>query len=314
VLRDGVATAVRVLGVADYPSLRNAILAYLDGLNSELPRPDAAALAVAGPVTGDFLSLTNHPWSFSIAALTHDLGFRKLDVVNDFVAVALAIPRLGTGDRRQIGDGQVGNGQIGDGTPVAGAPIAAIGPGTGLGVSILVPADGEPNPRWIPLPGEGGHVTLPAVTERENAIIQWLHRSGRAHVSAETLIRGQGLSILHAALSALDGLAAPALEPADVTARALDGTDPVAVEAVGIFCAMLGTIAGNLALTAGARGGVYVAGGVVPRFGKMFDRSEFRARFVAKGRMRPYLEAIPTYLVTDELPAFLGLAALLEQG
>jgi len=301
-LEDGAITAVDVLEVAAYSSLGDAILAYLERkAGAGLAKPSRGALAVAGPVTGDFLSFTNHPWSFSIAALTRLIGFDRLEVVNDFVAQAMAVPHLGTGDRRQIGGG----------TPVVGAPVGVIGPGSGLGVSILVPT-GAPD-GWIPIASEGGHVTLPAVTERETAIIGWLHRGGRDHVSAETLICGPGLASLYAGLSALDGGMAEALGPAEVTARAAAGSDPVAVEAVAIFCALLGTVAGNLALTAGARGGVFVAGGIVPKLGTLFDKSEFRARFVAKGRMRSYLEPIPAYVVTEPFPAFVGLAALMRR-
>jgi glucokinase len=251
-------------------------------------------------VTGDFLSFTNHPWSFSISGLAKELGFTHLDVINDFVAVALAVPRIKK--RRQVGAGE----------PVAGAPVGIIGPGSGLGVSIVVPVDEGEFVRWVPLSGEGGHVTLSPITDREIALVAWLHRTGRAHVSAEMFICGKGLTTLYAGLSALDGVAPATLQPADVSNRAISGQDPIAVEAVDIFCALLGTVAGNLALTAGARGGVYIAGGIVPKMGEFFDKSQFRPRFVAKGRMRSFLEPIPTYVVTEEFPAFLGLAELVE--
>lgn len=304
VLQDGVPTSIQVLPVASYASLHDAIQAYFDGLDkADLRRPKIGALAVAGPVTGDFLSFTNHPWSFSISGLAKELNFNHLDVINDFVAVALAVPRIGPGDRRQVGSG----------SPEPGAPVGIIGPGSGLGVSIVVPvAENGGTTHWVPLSGEGGHVTLPSITDRETALIAWLHRTGRTHVSAETLICGKGLTTLHAGLSALDGAAPSHPQPADVARTAISGEDPIAVEAVDIFCALLGTIAGNLALTAGARGGVYIAGGIVPKMGEFFDRSQFRPRFVAKGRMRTFLEPIPTYVVTEAYPAFLGLAELVE--
>jgi glucokinase len=199
---------------------------------------------------------------------------------------------------------------------VPGAPIGIIGPGTGLGVSTLVPIPngGEPSDRtrWIALPGEGGHVTLPTVEPREAAIVEWLQRAGRAHISAERLLCGAGLEAIYAAVTALDGEAGAALTAAEVTGRAKDGADRHAAEAVRIFCALLGTVAGNLALTVGARGGVYIAGGIVPKLGDLFDSSDFRARFVAKGRMHAYLDPVPTYVMTNELPAFLGLAELLD--
>jgi len=304
VLQNGIPTAIKVLPVASYASLQDAVSAYFAELDKgDLLRPKIGALAVAGPVTGDYLSFTNHPWSFSISGLAKEVGLTHLDVINDFVAVALAVPRIGTDARRQVGEG----------SSVAGAPVGIIGPGSGLGVSIVVPVDEKGGPtRWVPLSGEGGHVTLPPVTEREIALVAWLHRTGRSHVSAETLICGKGLTTLHAGLSALDGIAPTHLEPADVSRRAISGEDPIAVEAVEIFCAMLGTVAGNLALTAGARGGVFIAGGIVPKMGTFFDHSQFRPRFVAKGRMRTFLEPIATYVITEEYPAFLGLAELVE--
>jgi glucokinase len=304
VLQDGVPTSIKVLPVASYASLQDAITAYFDVLDkADLRRPKIGALAVAGPVTGDYLSFTNHPWSFSISGLTQDVGLTHLDVINDFVAVALAVPRIGPDARRQVGPG----------SSVAGAPVGIIGPGSGLGVSIVVPVDETGGmTRWVPLSGEGGHVTLPPVTEREIALVAWLHRTGRSHVSAETLICGKGLTTLHAGLSALDGIAPTHLEPADVSRGAISGADPIAVEAVEIFCALLGTVAGNLALTAGTRGGVFIAGGIVPKMGEFFDHSQFRPRFVAKGRMRTFLEPIATYVITEEFPAFLGLAELVE--
>jgi glucokinase len=302
-LKDGLPTGIKVLPVAAHASLQDAIETYFRGLDqSGEERPRIGAVAVAGPVTGDFLSFTNHPWSFSISALARELAFDHLDVINDFVAVALAVPRIGPDDRRQVGAG----------SPETGAPVGIIGPGTGLGVSIVVPVDEEGSTRWVPLSGEGGHVTLSAITERETALVAWMHRTGRAHVSAETFICGKGLTTIYAGLSALDGIGQATLQPADVSGRAISGEDPIAVEAVDIFCGLLGTVAGNLALTAGARGGIYIAGGIVPKMEGFFDKSQFRPRFIAKGRMRAYLEPIPTYVVTAEFPAFLGLAEFVE--
>jgi glucokinase len=301
-LEDGQPQGIEILNVADHPSLGTAIEAYLAKIPAA-DRPRLGALAVAGPVTSDFLSFTNHPWSFSIKALTRDLRFERLEVVNDFVAAALGVLRLRPEDRRQVGHGD----------PTAAAPIAVIGPGSGLGVSSLAPCSCNGRVEWMPLPGEGGHVTLSTVTLREAAIVDRLHRAGYDHVSAERLVSGPGLATLYTTLSMLDGIADLPLEPSQVTAGALNGEDPHAVEAVEIFCALLGTVAGNLALSLGARGGVYIAGGIVPRLGPLFDRSQFRTRFTAKGRMQAYLDPIPTYVITHKLPAFLGLAELLER-
>lgn len=299
-LENGTPRSVAILSVDAHPTLDEAIKAYLAEAPPETPPPRDGALAVAGPVTGDYLAFTNHPWSFSIKALTQELGFERLEVVNDFLAAALAVPRLAPSDRRQVGPG----------APAPDAPVAVIGPGTGLGVSSLVPVPGRSG-KWIPLPGEGGHATLCTVDAREARILEWLHRLGRTHISAERLVSGAGLETLYAAVTTLDGEPGPALGAAEITARAKSAQDRHAVETVQIFCALLGTVAGNLALMIGARGGVYIAGGIVPKLGDMFDKSAFRARFVAKGRLQTYLEPIPTYVITHELPAFLGLAELL---
>jgi glucokinase len=207
----------------------------------------------------------------------------------------MALPYLAPGDRTQVGRG----------TAVAGRPIGILGPGTGLGVSGLIPSDGG----WIALSGEGGHATLPATSPDEARVIDCL-RARHGHVSAERVLSGQGLVDLRAALAEIEGIAAPAMKPSDVTAAALDGTEALARRTVELFCGMLGTIAGNLALTLGAHGGVYIAGGIVPRLGALFETSPFRARFEDKGRFREYLGTIPTYVVTHKALAMVGLANL----
>ncbi|MEM7442526.1 MAG: glucokinase [Pseudomonadota bacterium] len=287
---------VEILRVADYPSLASAISAYLDLVDPDRP-PRLSAIAIASPVTGDYVEMTNHAWSFSIDELRDQLAFDRLEVINDFTAVAMAVPDLTPKDYITIGGGQV----------VPNTPVGVVGPGTGLGVSGLVPG----RERWTPLAGEGGHVTMPAVTERESKVLDRL-RQRFAHVSAERVLSGMGLVNLYETLAAIDGADPPSREPREVTEAALAGGDRHCVEAVSMFCAMLGTIAGNLALTLGCHGGIYIAGGIAPKMGPMFHRSEFRERFEAKGRFRDYLEAIPTYLITHPTPAFLGLRYVLE--
>jgi glucokinase len=228
--------------------------------------------------------------------LKQRLALDRLEVVNDFTANALALPRLGPRDRRQVGSG----------LPVAQMPIGVLGPGSGLGVSALVPADGG----WIPLASEGGHATMPAATDREDAVLS-LMRHRFDHVSAERALSGPGLVNLYAALAELDGVPAAGYTPAQITDPAIGAADRRCREATEMFCAMLGTVAGNLAVTLGARGGIYIAGGIVPKLGPVFDMSPFRARFEAKGRFRDYLAVIPTYVVTNPVPAFLGLVGLL---
>lgn len=285
------------LRCADYPGLAAAARAYLATAKPPLP-PRRAAFAVASAITGDRIVMTNNAWSFSVRDLTEELGLDQLQVINDFTAVALGCPALGPGDAIQVGGG----------TAEPGMPIAVMGAGTGLGVSGLVPGHGG----WTALSGEGGHVTMPAVTEREAAVIE---RMGRrfGHVSAERLLSGMGIVNLYETLAALEGLDdAPMRGAEEVTEAALGGSDALSTEATEMFCAMLGTIAGNLVLTLGARGGLYVAGGIVPKLGDFFLRSAFRDRFEAKGRFRPWLAAIPTFVVTHPLPAFLGLRTVLD--
>ncbi len=294
---DGEPTRTRVLAGARYPGLAAAAAAYLD-LERPDPPPRAAAFAVASPVLGDRISMTNRAWSFSISELQATLGLGRLRVVNDFTAQALAVPRLGADEVRPIGGG----------TATEGAPIAVLGPGTGLGVSGLVRAPGG---GWIALATEGGHATLAAADERERAVVGELQRRF-GHVSIERAVSGPGLCELAAAIAAVDGLDHDVPKPDEITARALAGTDRVSVEALSMFCAMLGGAAGNLALTLGARGGVYIGGGIVGRLGDFFAASAFRARFEDKGRFHGYLSAIPTHVITAENPALRGLAVLLE--
>ena len=297
---DGGLQRPRVLACEDYPTIQGAIAVYLV---EELPltdvrRLEAAALAIAGPVTGDRVTLTNHPWSFSIDELRGALEVEHLHVVNDFAAVAAAMPHLETDERTQIGAGE----------PLPGAVIGVLGPGSGLGIGGLVPSATG----WMPLPGEGGHATMAAANARESAVLDRM-RARYDHVSAERILSGPGLVDLCNTLAEIDGVPAEPFTAAQITDPAICECNSHCREAVEIFCAMLGTVAGNLALTLGARGGVYVAGGIVPKLGSRFAASAFRERFEAKGRLRPYLAQIPTYVVTHPFPAFLGLAALLTR-
>ncbi|WP_281292012.1 glucokinase [Nitrospirillum amazonense] len=295
-------SGVRILPCADYPSLEAAAEAYL-ALEAPGARPKQAAIALAGPVTGDRIRMTNLPWEFSIDGVRRSLSLDRLEVVNDFTAVALSIPALGANDRAQVGDG----------APVADAPIAVLGPGSGLGVSSLIPrkrSNGQPG--WTALATEGGHVTMAPVNDRESAILGVL-RKQFDHVSAERVLSGPGLVNLYEAVCLADGKEPARLTAAQVTAAGTQHAgDPACIEALETFCGMLGTVAGNLALSIGARGGVYIAGGIAPRILSFFTHSRFRKRFVEKGRMRDYLGPIPTYVVTHPLPAFLGLTAKLD--
>ena len=285
----------RTLPVADHPTIAEAITTFL-GERGELPMPRQGAIAIASAVTGDHVAMTNHPWSFSISSLKAQLGFDHLEVINDFTALALALPHLKPEHRLQVGGG----------APALGAALGVLGPGSGLGVSGLIPAGNG----WIPLAGEGGHATMAAATERESAVFDRMRRHFD-HVSAERVLSGPGLVNLYNALAALDGVPSRGYTAAQITDPAIGAADSLCAETTAMFCAMLGTMAGNLALTLGARGGIYIGGGIVPRLGQRFTQSPFRARFDAKGRFSHYLAAIPTCVVTHPLPAFLGCAAVL---
>lgn len=286
--------AEQTLSCADFADLATAATAYLHA--TEGPYPTRAAIAVATPVTSDWIQFTNSHWSFSTEATRRKLELEQLLILNDFTALALALPLLRADERRTIGGGEA----------VAGAPIGLIGPGTGLGVSGLV-WSGD---RWLPLQTEGGHVTFSPVDEREWAIGQILYRRF-GHISPERLLSGPGLVNLYTALAELEGWSAEDLQPADITERALTGRCPHSRDTLNLFCAILGTAAGNLAITLGARGGIYIGGGIVPRLGEFFERSAFRSRFETKGRFSSYLAAIPTWVVAATNPALRGVAAAL---
>lgn len=299
--QEGPGTALvdtQLLQVADFPRLEDAIHHYLDRRGGGVP--DALAIAIANPITGDRVQMTNAHWSFSQAAIKAEFGVSTFRLLNDFTALALALPTLQSDQLRKIGGR----------APVPRAAIALVGAGTGLGVSGLVPV-GEKG--WVPLTGEGGHVTLPAITARERLVMDGLiERYG--HASAERLVCGQGLLDTFTLLCKADGVTAEAIhDAAGVTEAALNAHQIQAVEALTMFCAVLGTVAGNLALSLGAHGGVYVGGGIVPRLGTWFDSSPFRERFEAKGRFKQYLADIPVWVITSEQsPALLGAARSLD--
>ncbi len=293
-------TNVRSLPCGDYAAIDDCIADYLR--RERLGRPQQAAFGIATALMGDRVEMTNHPWRFSIAELQAVLAVDRLLVLNDFEALAQAVPGLPPSELRAVGGGAA----------VDGASMAVLGAGTGLGVSGLV-ADGRGG--WAAVVGEGGHATLAAGTAREASLLAVL-RERFGHVSAERALSGPGLVNLYDAVRSLDGEPALALEPADVLARALGEGATRCVqceEALASFAGLLGSVAGNLALTLGARGGVFIGGGIVPRLGERFAALPFRARFEDKGRFRAYLAAIPTWVITAEAPALLGAARALDR-
>jgi glucokinase len=287
--------AAEVFHNADFASLPGLLKSYLDH-RRVTDRPKRAALAVAAPILGDEVRMLNINWRFSQAELKSELGLAELTVCNDFAAIAWGLPYFAAADLRTIGRAQ----------RAAGAALATLGPGSGLGVGALMPT----NDGWAVMTGEGGHTTLPATTREEADVIARIRDRYDGHCSAERVLSGPGVVNLYVALAELAGHAPPSLTPAEITTLAEQG-EPLARKAQSMFFAFLGTVAGDLALTTGARGGVFIAGGIVPKVLDALAKSEFRARFEAKGRYESYLAAIPTHVITAPLPAFRGLRHLL---
>jgi glucokinase len=285
------------LAVSEHRSMAHAIESYL-AAHGERGRVGAAVLGVAAPIENGRGLLVNSQWVIDAAELQATFGFKPIHLINDFEAIAHALPSLGERDVKVIARGK----------PLPGEAMAVIGPGTGLGMAGVV-GRGD---RVTVVPTEGGHATLPCVTSREDAVIAHL-RDRFGHVSAERALSGPGLENLYTAIAAIDGAAVASRTAAEITSSALDRSCPASVAAVDMFCAMLGTVAGDLALMFRARGGVYIAGGIAPRIVDLLARSEFHARFIAKGRYQSYLEQMPVAVIVNPDPAFLGLKALALQ-
>ena len=295
-LADGTVDAIAHMAVSDFGSFRDALTTYLGKLPGARTI-HAAILAIPGAIENGHSALTNNPWVIDAAELRALFGFSTVRLINDFEAVGWSLPRLSPDKLLQIGGRQ----------SVKGAPLAALGPGTGLGMTANIPhATGH-----LVLSSEGGHSTLAGYSLREDAVIAYL-RQRFGHVSAERVLSGHGLENLHEALAALDNVMLPRRSAAEITRAGIEGTCSTSRAAIDMFCAMLGTVAGNLALTLGAKGGIYIAGGILRHMPEYFAGSQFRARFEAKGRFRNYLEPIPAYLILDEDVAFVGLRNLAE--
>lgn len=291
---------IDVLACDGYPTLADALRAYLASPRLAAAGPGKirhAAVAIANPVVGDLVRMTNHHWEFSIEAMRSACGFETLLVVNDFSALARALPHLGA---QKL--------QVGGGAPQAHTPLGLVGAGTGLGVSGLIPCGDS----WTALRSEGGHATFSPANATDIAILQFAWREF-GHVSAERLLSGVGIELIYRALAHHTGQPDQGLAAPEISRRALAGECALCDQVLEAFCGMLGTVAGNLAITLGAQGGIYIGGGIVPRLGERFVRSSFRQRFEHKGRFAHYLSQVPTYVITAEYPAFLGVSAILAE-
>ncbi|MFU9138233.1 MULTISPECIES: glucokinase [unclassified Erwinia] len=294
-VENGALSQAKTFSTADFASLEAVIRAYLDEQQQDITD---GCIAIACPITEDWVEMTNHDWAFSSSKMKANLGFEHLEIINDFTAVSMAIPMLSEEDVMQFGGTE----------PVKDKPIAVYGAGTGLGVAHLVHVD----QRWVSLPGEGGHVDFAANSEEEDLILEVL-RAELGHVSAERVLSGAGLVNLYRAIVKSDGREPDNLKPKDVSSRALDDSCTDCRRALAMFCVIMGRFGGNLALNLGTFGGVYIAGGIVPRFLSFFKASGFRAAFEDKGRFKDYVQNIPVYLITHDQPGLLGAGAHLRQ-
>ncbi|GAB2503970.1 glucokinase [Lysobacter humi (ex Lee et al. 2017)] len=289
---------VHSLRCADFASLQHACEHYLQQVGA---RPRHAAIAVACPVNMDEIRLTNRAWSFSRSELEAALGLDRLLMLNDFGAVAWAVPALGPDETVHL---------HGAGALPPASPVTVIGPGTGLGMALLI---GDDTRGWQVIETEGGHATFAPVIEEDRAIARWLD-SLHGRTSNERVLCGTGLAQIDAVLRDPQRPAGtpPVLrDPAEVVRLALDGHDATARRALARFCAILGAVCGDAALMHGSRS-VMIAGGIVPRFVPFLRASAFRERFLAKGRFAAYLENVAIHVVIHPQPGLLGAAVALR--
>ncbi|ALM51626.1 glucokinase [Halomonas huangheensis] len=289
--------SILTLPCADYPGVVEAVQDYLERVGATGDQaPREACLAFACPVHDERVTMTNNHWDFTKSEVKDALGLELFKVINDFMGQALGVPHVPDTDLVTIHQGAI----------VDHATRLVIGPGTGLGMAGVFPA----RRAWIPLPNEGGHASFAPTDDRELEIYQHFHRRyGR--VSVERVLCGQGLLDLYRILAEIEGLPSTATSPAEVT-RAANAGDPLGRDTILRFLKILGDTAGDAALTIGARGGVYLCGGIVPRLIDWLPHSGFLNAFCAKGRMRPYNEAISVHVVKAPWTGLLGAAEALH--
>jgi len=286
--------------VREYPCMQFITLdAALAQYFVTLPDPVShLCIGIACQVEHDLVQMTNLNWKFSKQALQHKLSLKTLHVINDYTAISLAVPFVEDSQKIQIGSGK----EVEDGVK------AVFGPGTGLGVSHLL----KHKEKWLSLDGEGGHTSFAPNTSQQADVLLLL-QSQFGHVSNERLMSGQGLVNIYHALCRLAGKQPEYFEAAQISEAALNNECELATQTLNLFCEALGSFAGNLALSLDCKGGVYIAGGIIPRFIDFFKNSEFRTYFEAKGRLSHYLKGIPTFLITHPNPGLLGASVYLQQ-
>lgn len=284
----------KVLAVKDFNHPRDAIQTYFDSINITVKQ---GCLAVACPVHTNPIQLTNSHWQFFPDTLSNELNFKKLKIINDFTALSLAVPLMQDKDIIKFGGGSV----------IPEKPIGVLGPGTGLGMSGLIHSKAG----WIPLQGEGGHISYAAQTELELEVIRILHNEF-PRVSAERILTGAGIQRLYRAMCIVNDKAAENLQPNQIAELAISKQDDSCISALDIFAAALGDVAGDLGLVLGAFGGIYLGGGIVSKHYKYFTQSSLRRRFENKGRFDSYMRDIPTFIIHSELSALKGCAVAIN--
>ncbi|WP_417451034.1 glucokinase [Kordiimonas sp.] len=285
---------VRVFACAEHLSISDMLGKYLNELKGERPR--LARLAIAGPTTARHGRLTNISWQADAASLEVEHHLENVTLLNDFGALA--------GGCQFLEDG-IDYVSLKKGVDIAAGPISVMGPGTGFGVALLVPVDGE----WITVPTEGGNMAFAPTTRLEHDLTEHL-RAEMGHVSVETFLCGEGIARIHRFLVDYGGGGDRGLTPSEITRLAAEGGAPSCTRAVQLFLSIVGSSAGNIALAHGATGGVYLGGGILPKIMDMVPSSDLLRRFVAKGPMQPYLDRIPVKLITAKYAALIGAAVL----
>jgi len=269
-----------------------------DLTEKNIPLPNKACIAIAAIIQGDSVAMTSLPWAFSINKVKQQCQLSELYVINDFVGQAMAVPYLPTQDIRPIKTG----------TPIEDCPIVVLGPGTGLGSALIVPFQSDSTTKWIPVAAQGGHVNFTPINDTEHALCQYfLDKKG--YVSFETFVCGSGISHIYEGLHVISNTPYSALAPAEIAQQALDQSNPIAQTTLEYFFSFLGRFAGNAALLCGATGGVYLAGGILPKLKTALDDSKFIDQFMFKGVSSGFVEEIPVYLIEHKEPALIGCAA-----